>query len=448
MLHAAEFETTTKPSAGIINDSLRKEFSAASAWDIGGQFRIRSEAKDAGSFPNRDFVRSLDHSNDYFLFRTKIHLGWTPAKWIAAFGEVRDAHDFSDTRAVPENDRFDLYQAYIRLGNPEIFPLSLKVGRQELVYADQRYVGNSDWSNTGRSFDAVKLRFQNSAFSLDAFTGRPVRTQDGRFDNANHYDWFSGLYGSTQRIISWQEMGFYILSRNVGSHSASVGGCGPRDIYNVGTRWKSLPAKLGNWDYTFEAAGQFGSIQQSGKRLEHRAYAINIAGGRTWKRAFGKPRLGVGYDFGSGDSNPADSRNETFELLFGTQHRFYGNMDLMGLRNMHIPRIEGSLTPARNVTVSAELLGFWLVDTKDFIYPESGSGRNQNGYGRKTGLSSHAGNEFDLLVDWRPIAWGQVRAGYGRFFIGNYISQSISSVSANGGAANANWLYMQVSMDF
>ena len=64
---------------------------------------------------------------------------------------------------------------------------------------------------------------------------------------------------------------------------------------------------------------------------------MNIAGGHTWKKVLGTPRLGFGYDFGSGDSNPADHRNETFELLFGTNHRFYGNMDLMGLRNMHTP---------------------------------------------------------------------------------------------------------------
>jgi hypothetical protein len=447
-LRAAEPETNTKPSTGIINDWLRKESPAASAWDIGVQFRMRSEAKDDGSFPNRDFGQNLDHSNDYFLFRTKVHLGWTPSKWITAYVEGRDAHDVSDSRPVPENDRFDLHQAYVRLGDPEKFPLSLKAGRQELIYGDQHYIGNGDWSNAGRSFDSVKLRFQNSGFWLDAFVGRPVLPQDGRFNNANNYDWFSGLYGSTRRIASWQDTEVFILARNTGSRSIAAGGCGPRDIYTVGTRMKSLPGKLRNWDYSFEAAGQFGSILQNGKRLEHRGYALNIAGGHKWKNVFGTPRLGFGYDFGSGDSNPTDDRNETFEMLFGTNHRFYGNMDLMGLRNMHIPKIEGSLKPVKNVTVSAEWLGFWLADTSDFLFPESGAGRNQNGYGRHPGYGSHAGQEFDLLVDWRPVAWGQLRMGYGRFFIGDYVRRSISSVPANGGAVDANWLYMQASMDF
>jgi uncharacterized protein len=111
-LCAAEPEMNTKPSFGIVNDLLRKEFTAASAWDIGGQFRIRSEAKDGGLFPKRDFAANLDPSNDYYLFHTKAHLGRTPAKWITAYVEGRDSHDVSDDRAVAENDRLDLHVSF------------------------------------------------------------------------------------------------------------------------------------------------------------------------------------------------------------------------------------------------------------------------------------------------------------------------------------------------
>jgi hypothetical protein len=448
ILRAAEPAANANPSAGLVNDWLRKEYPGASVWDIGGQFRMRAEAKDAGSFPNRDFASALDHSNDYFLFRTTVHIGWSPAKWVTAYIEGRDAHAVSDTRAVPESDRLDLYQAYLRLGDPKHFPVSLKVGRQELIYGDQRYVGNGDWCNMGRSFDSVKLRFENNAFWLDAFTGRVVLPQDGRFDNANHSDWFSGLYGSTRWIASWQDTDLFILASNVGSDSPAQGGQKPRDVYTVGTRWKSVPGKLGKWDYLFEAASQFGSIPQSGKRLDQRAYAVNVTGGHTWEKAFGAPRMGLGYDFGSGDSNPADDRNGTFQMLFGTNHRFYGNMDLMGLRNMHIPRFEASLKPSKRVSLSAEWLGFWLTDTADYLYPETAAGRSQNGYGRHPGFGSHVGQEIDFLVDWRATAWGQVRAGYGHFFVSDYIRRSINSVPANGGAVGADWFYLQLASNF
>ena len=73
--------TTAKPSTsnstGLLNDWLREQSTTASAWDVGGQVRLRYEVKDnAGSFPNRDFIADgQDSSNDFLMLRTKLHLG-------------------------------------------------------------------------------------------------------------------------------------------------------------------------------------------------------------------------------------------------------------------------------------------------------------------------------------------------------------------------------------
>jgi hypothetical protein len=363
----------------------------------------------------------------------------------------RDSHAESDERVPGETDTFDLHQAYLRLGDPKRFPLSLKIGRQEMLYGDERYLGISDWSNVGRSFDAAKVRYEDQNFWIEAFSGRQVIPYDEHFNVVNDYDWFSGIYASTRKLISWQDTEFFAFSRNVGANSPTaitptLGGPGPRDIYTIGTRWKSLPGKLGNWDYTFEAAGQFGSINSGGLRLDHQAFAVNGSGGYTWKDTFGTPRIGAGYDFGSGDSDPADGKNETFEMLFGTNHRLYGLMDLFGMRNMHIPRVNGSIKLARDLTVTAEWLSFWLADDADFIYPESAAGRNQNGYARNVGFSSQVGNEIDLLVNWRVAPWGLVQAGYGHFFVGDAIDQA----AAHGGRASkdADWFYLQATISF
>ena len=450
---AEQSSATSKPaSAGLVNDWLRSEIPAASAWDVGGQFRARYEVKEnAGSFPNRDFLSGLDNSNDYFLFRTKAHLGWSPVTWFSAFAQGRDAHAVSDTRPINETDTFDLHQAFLRFGDPKQFPLSLKIGRQEFLYGDERYIGISDWSNLGRSFDAAKLRFENETFWVDAFAGRQVLPRDEHFNVVNDYDWFSGVYASTRKLVPWQDTDLFFLARNVGANSPTaisptLGGPGPRNIYTVGTRWKSVPGKLGDWDYTFEAAGQFGSISSGGVRLDHHAFAVNATGGYTWKDLFGSPRLALGYDFGSGDSNPTDGKNETFEPLFGTNHRLYGLMDIFGLRNMHIPRLSGSIKPAKDLTVSLEWLGFWMADRADFLYPESGAGRSQNGYGRNSGFDSYVGNELDLLVNWRVASWGQLQAGHGHFFAGDYIRQSATAGGRS--TEDADWLYLQATFSF
>jgi hypothetical protein len=49
--------------------------------------------------------------------------------------------------------------------------LSLKVGRQELVYDDVRLLGNLDWLQQGRRFDAALLKAQHHGWALDLGVG-------------------------------------------------------------------------------------------------------------------------------------------------------------------------------------------------------------------------------------------------------------------------------------
>ena len=115
---------------------------------MGGQFRLRYEDKiNAGSFPNRDFIhRGQDNSNDYLLLREKFHISYTPQSWVTVFVEGRDSRAISDERdPSPEQDELDLHQAFLALGDTNAFPISLKVGRQEMSYGDERFIGISDW---------------------------------------------------------------------------------------------------------------------------------------------------------------------------------------------------------------------------------------------------------------------------------------------------------------
>lgn len=449
-------EPAKPASAGLVNDWLREQSPSFSPWDIGGQFRIRYEIKDnAGFVANRDFTQNLDNDNDYLLLREKIHVGYTPINWLNFFVEGRDASAHSDKRdPSPDEDTFDLHQAFISIGDAKKFPLLLKVGRQELLYGDERFVGIGDWGNTGRSFDAAKLRFENDLLSIDAFAGRVVVPYDDHFNVANDYDWFSGIYASTRKLLPWQETQLFFLARNVGGQATNAVAPGvpgtpstARDIYTFGARFKSLPGKLGGWDYSAEVASQFGSVVQSGVRRDLEALAADATVGYAWAKAFGSPRLGVGYTFASGDSDSTDGKAETFEPLFGT-HRFYGLMDLWGLRNIQSGRVVGSINPFKALTLSTEFHLLWLADTHDFFYPDSGAGRNGNGYARNPQNDSYVGSELDVVATYAATSYAEMQLGYGHFFVGDYIRQSVNSVPANGGTKDADWFYAQIKFNF
>jgi hypothetical protein len=256
--------------------------------------------------------------------------------------------------------------------------------------------------------------------------------------------------------VPWQETQLYFLARNANSNAVSAAAYNvpgapttARDIYTIGARFKSLPGKLGGWDYSVEIAGQAGSINTNQvRRLEQQSYAVFGSGGYTWTNVWGTPRFGVGYEGGSGDSDSKDGKNETFENLFGSNHIFYGQMDLFCQRNMHIPRVTASLTPLKNLTFTVDYMRFWLADTHDYLYPESGGGRSSNGYGIRPTYDSYVGSEVDVIARYSPLAWLKLEAGYGHFFSGDYIEQSVGSKSANGHTLDANWVYVQTAFSF
>lgn len=446
LVPAGAAEAPKAPSAGLLNDWLRVESPDFKAWDIGGQVRTRYEVFDNGpsfEFPSRDFQKvGVDNDNAYFLLREKVHLGYTPVSWLTAYVEARDSSSTGDDHSKnPGTDTFDLQEAYLSLGNAKEFPLTAKVGRQTLLYADERVIGAGDWGNVPRSFDAAKVRFENKDVWVDAFAGRVVQPVDGTFNTPDDNDWFSGVYASSKTLLPWQETQLYFLSRN-SSPGAAVS---PRDIYSLGLRVKSLPGKFGGWDYAGEFVKQLGSVNQGGVRREQDAFAGNVGGGYAWAKSFGAPRIALDYSYATGDSDPTDGTSETLDNLFPTNHKFYGYMDLVGWRNIHNPRVLFSLKPAKSLTLTLDYQLYWLADTHDFFYPQGGAGRAGNGYGRNPQFDSFVGSETNFDLTYAPTAWLGFRAGYGHFFTGSYVD---SSKAAVGGSTDADWVYLQTTFNF
>lgn len=450
------------PSAGVFNDWLRGQNSAWNHWNFGTEDRIRFEDKSYAAVPGAgaiavDFRANSPVSwNNYALFRVRVHAGWAPCDWISIFGQGQGSWDIGDARTpAPGNDSpFDLFQGYVTLGNAAKFPLTAKVGRQVLAYGDERLVGSFDWDNIGRTFDAVKLRYEGDFGWVDAFSSHVVLPTDQSFDEGNKYDYFSGVYGSTRKLVPKFESQLYVLADNAGSQSptesgTTVKGNSPRDIYIIGTRWQSLPGQFGAWDMNGEFAGQFGDYQYpaatpgvvNGQRLNHLAYATHIEGGYTFKGPSLKPRLSLGFNYGSGDDNPGDRTHGTFVNLYPTNHKFYGGMDFWSWQNTLNPYAALTVTPAQGLSVQLTYNVFWLATTSDFFYQANSAARITGGYGIQPMNSNFAGQEIDLIATYSVKDFLKLQGGFGHYFTGDYINQAMSGV---GGAHDANWFYVQL----
>jgi hypothetical protein len=463
---AAATMTAPSASAGVFNDWLRQQDSLFNHFDLGAQFRPRYIYQTYFAVPGAgatavDFRANTPESeNDFLLVRTRVHAGYSPTDWLTVFGEGQSSSSTGDKRNPnPQSDGpFDLRQGYIRLGGTENVPLSLKVGRQELIYGDERLIGASDWDNVGRTFDAAKLRYDRKNWWVDAFVSHVVLPNDNEFDQPNWDDWFSGVYGSTRSLVPKTELQLYFLADNANAnspnHVTTYGkGNSPRDIYTIGSRFQTLPGQLNGWDLNGEFAGQFGDFEYAagtpgvinGQRLNQLAYATHIEGGYTFAKPDIKPRLALGFDYASGDGNTNDHSHNTFVNLYPTNHKFYGAMDFLSWQNLLDPYLKASIAPVKNLSLALTYNAFWLATTSDFFYQVNQVPRTTGGYGIHPGNGSFAGQEIDFVATYQLVSFVQLQGGFGHYFTGDYVNQTFQNL---GGAHDANWVYIQAQLDF
>jgi len=474
-----------RPFPGFINEKLRASDVYLSAWDIGVNVRYRYESKDDAGFnkagSNWDFSKRIqdDNNNHYSLTRIMPRVGYTARMWNFLV-EGRSSYSLADERFVAtaagqglaERDGpLDVHQAYLFFGNHKEFPLSVKLGRQELVYGDQRLVGHFRWNNNARTFDALKVRWQNALFGVDVFTGGLVYNDHKNLNKSNSQDHFSGAYFNFPTLAKNEIVEAYLFARNVerGIVTDNWTGVaapfrfpGAQDLYTAGLRIRSKPLAYGAWDYGVEAMHQFGNrtavfpattvaAALAAPRLKQDAYALVLQGGYTWTEHPWQPRLGVLYSYASGDKSSADGTSQTFQNLFATTHLHYGYMDLNSLQNLNDLRLVFSAKPRANISLAAEMHFQRLDQTTDFWYNVAGVPRNFTGAAVGSGggfrinpaYGKSLGTEIDLIAGWTFRPYAQIEAGVARYYRGDYIKQSLAAV----GSKNANYVYLQLTVN-
>ena len=401
---------------------------------LGGSLRTRLEAE-----TNKAFGSSRRSQDTFFLHQYRLHADLRYRKLARVFVEGISAHiEDRDLRllGIHEN-RYDLHQLFIDfrpLG--EDVPLTARVGRQELLYGKQRMISPLGWANTRRRFDAAKLFYEHEKFNLDVFYARPIPIAIGEAlnrkpDTFREEAHFYGLYG-TYKAIPRHVFDLYFLGLNdKGRRTNANGRIGDESIYTIGGR---LAGHTGGFDYDGELAGQWGTF--AGDTVQ--AWAGAVDAGYTWKKTSWSPRLGIGFDFGSGDDNPTDKTHGTFNQLFPLSHAFLGYIDLFARQNVLATNVNLTLKPIKKLTTKLAWHTFWNDSKRDAIYNAGRAAGRRNRFGS----SGHdVGNELDLTIKYGIDPHSSVLFGYSHFWGNNFIRST-------GPSQDADFIYLQYEFKF
>jgi hypothetical protein len=414
------------------------------------QEKLRFEGREN----NFDFNSDVNGPQDatWLLQRFRLGLGYQMTDWLKLYVQGQDVRELGGSRnndigspgsfGSEGDDNFDILKAYAQIGDIKK-GFSATIGRQFLSYGDQRLVGPLEWLNQARTFDAIKLRYAGKTWALDLFTSSPVTFKDRQwnvsqvFDNQNNQDSvFSGIYLATQWVPVNTTTDFYVYHKSDQGNADFGPRLGDSSFYTFGTLWKGDPKKLGGFDYEVEMAYQNGNV--SGRDLS--AFAGHWGVGYNIKHSW-KPRIGLQYNYATGDDSQADGDVGTFQNLYPTNHLFYGYMDTTAWSNMHNPQLNISFMPTAKLKIMLDYHVYWNADNSDAWRRVNNQTRVRNLTPAARNADKYRGQEIDLTAIYKFNPHVALQAGYSFFKAGDYLADT-------GASDNAHFGYLQLQFDF
>ena len=388
-------------------------------WSFTGEARFRLEWRD-----NADLDRGEDDDLRQGFMRIRLGLGAILKERYRLFVQVQDSRVAGEETSTASNQKnLDLHQGYAEITQGRF---RVTLGRQEWFYGEHRLIGNFAWNNVGRVFDGVRARYARDGFFLDALAAQVSTTvASGASQGSELY----GLYSQTAPRPGAEYEACWLAFADHLEAAGETGAPGSTRINALGARAKD---RFGKFDFVAEA------VVQGGRALGDDLSAWAAAGqaGVTWGAAL-KVRAFAGYDFASGDKDPADGKHQEFFNFFPTNHLHYGYMDYEGWRNIRSPYAGVAFSRGRHFAQAKahrfsldEARGPWK-DAAGIILGSDPSGAS----------GTSVGDEIDLTYRFAWTDKATVEGGLSRFEPGKF-------ARLTRGEDASDWAYLMLTFAF
>ncbi len=268
-------------------------------------------------------------ANTYTLLRSRLGVEVLPLEDLRVVLQVRDSRVFGQEKdgavfsTLADSRNLDLHQGFVEVKKLFTDALTLKLGRMELSYANERIIGAVGWHNVGRVFDGAVVKLTQPSYTLDLLWATLAEVQSyapAATPPAVRYtqDVGADLFGaySTLNLFSSFRTDAYVLYH--WDRNQTVLGKPDLKRYTVGSYVKGASGAL---DVEAEVAYQTGSR----RGVDIAAYMVTAGVGYSLKNST-LSRLGIGYEILSGTPQTSTTYR-SFDSPFHTGHKFYGFMD-------------------------------------------------------------------------------------------------------------------------
>lgn len=328
-----------------------------------------------------------------------------------------DEQGSTSTGVFGDEASLDLFEAYAALKTGS--KTSLTIGRQQLVYDNQRMFAARNWSQYGLAYDAILFKWTPAAWNVHtvlSWNSTGENSTDNLYSSARIKS-LALLWANYQPDKNKSVSFSYIASGQTKSDTENK-------QYFRQTTGVYGKLKQGDWNLSGNLFYQFGKSQAG---ADVSAFLFDVES--SYK--LGKLTYGIGANYLSGNKK-TDGTDHLFDILYGARHSFFGGMDYF--RTFSSNTKGGGLTDAytflewkisEKTTLKNTCWYFWLAQT------------NENTPDKKA-----LGFENDLLLSYRFSSWGNLESGY-FFYLPTESLKTVQSVADDG---FSHYFYLQLSI--
>jgi hypothetical protein len=394
---------------------------------VRGEFRERMEG-----FENSGYTSGRD--DVYWLSRLRLNATLIPSRDLSFQVQVQDARVAKKqvgATGAPFKAAVDVRMAFADVG-AATGPFTVRAGRQELAFGEQRLVGHVSWLNAARTFDGARVTLRSKKTAVDVFAASVVRILPDTWDRSGNGNGFYGAYLTTTALVPKSSVEPYFFFRQDKNLKSESGPFGELQQSTTGVRWAGmLPAKF---EYGIEAAMQRGSLGSDSIK----AWAAHT---QLKTPAFGPAlRATTEYNYASGDANPTDGLRGTFDQLYPTPHDKYGLADQVGWRNIHHVRAGLDIARIKGWPITANYHTWWLASAHDALYLAGGAVAAP---AIASGAPArHVGQEIDLQVTHPITPQLALAAGYAHITPGRFLKAATPGASYSAPFAMLTYVFL------
>ncbi|MET4082660.1 hypothetical protein ABIB40_002620 [Pedobacter sp. UYP30] len=366
------------------------------------QLNISAELRPRAEFRNGFKTLNTAETSAALLVEQRSRLNFSYVKEKVSLKiSLQDVRMWGNTAQVYKTDPSltNVFEAYGEYRFDKRY--AMKIGRQQLSYDNERFLGGLDWAQQGRSHDLAKFTYTDSTgFSahIGAAFNQNVGTEPTKLS--------STFYNGT---ANYKTMQYLWLHKDYSSGKISF-------LFLNDGRQKLDSTTAFKQTFGLYAEQKVGALKiheeayyQSGKSSTNKnvsAYLFSFSA--ALPKAFAAPELGADYLSGTKSTS---AKENAFDPTFGTNHKFYGFIDYFYVGNAfgQSGRTTGLVDVYLNSKIKAGKKSSFLLNLHQFNSPvDVFSGQDK--------LSSSLGQEVDVVynLDFYPSV--NFKLGYSQLF--------------------------------